>query len=150
MAIASQIHKFMAKASASWVELADEFEKLLILDNTKGILLEDEKFPQSRKLFWMLNKIEELLPMITDEIVQWNWFRDSNNFKSPADDFFEEKDWVGRIVSKEKQITAFQQKVWKIEKIVPRLEDSILRFQAIRERARSLRDGVGFKHTNIL
>ena len=40
--------------------------------------------------------------MITDEIVQWNWFQDPNNFKSPADDFFEEKDWVGRIVSKEK------------------------------------------------
>jgi len=148
MAIASQIHKFMAKASASWGELADEFEKLLILDNTKGILLEDEKFPQSQKLFWMLNKIEELLPMIKDEIVQWNWFRDSNNFKSPADGFFEETDWVGRIVSKEKQITEFQEKVWKIEKIVPRLEDSILRFQAIRERASSLRDGLDFKHTN--
>ena len=87
--------------------------------------------------------------MITDEIVQWNWFRDSNNFKSPADGFFEETDWVGRIVSKEKQITEFQEKVAEIEKIVQRLEDSKLRFRAIRERARSLRDGVGFKHTHI-
>jgi hypothetical protein len=145
MAITRKIHTFMARASASWVELADEFEKLLVLDETKGILLEDEKFSQSQKLFWMLNKIEELLPMITDEIVQWNWFRDSNNFESPIDSFFELKDRRGRIVSKETQITEFRKKLSEIEKILPRLEDSKLRFQAIRERARSLRDGVGFK-----
>jgi hypothetical protein len=42
MAITRKIHTFMARASASWVELADEFEKLLVLDDTKGILLEDE------------------------------------------------------------------------------------------------------------
>jgi hypothetical protein len=97
----------------------------------------------------MLNKIEELLPMITDEIVQWNWFRDSNNFESPADDFFDIVNWAGRMVLKEIQITEFQEKVAEIEKIVQRLEDSKLRFRAIRERARSLRDGVGFKHTHI-
>jgi hypothetical protein len=146
-AITKQIHSFMARASGSWIELADEFEKLLVLDDAKGILLEDEKFSQSQKLFWMFNKIDEILPMITDEIVQWSWFRDSNNFESPADDFFELKGWGGNIVSKEKQITTFQMKVAEIEKILPRLEDSKLRFQAIRERARSLRDGVGFKHT---
>jgi hypothetical protein len=83
----------------------------------------------------VLNKIEELLPMITDEIVQWNWFRDSNKFESPSDDFFERKDRRGRIVSKETQITEFRKRLSEIEKILPRLEDSKLRFQAIRERA---------------
>jgi hypothetical protein len=148
MVIIKQIHSFMAKASGSWVELADEFENLLVLNDTKGILLEDEKFSQSQKLFWMLNKIDEVLPMITDEIVQWNWFRDSNNFeKLAADHMVELKD--GRIVSGLAQRREFQDKLVEIEKILPRLEDSKLRFQAIRERARSLRDGVGFKQPNI-
>jgi hypothetical protein len=145
MTIAIQIHSFMAKASGSWVELADEFEKLLVLDDSKVISLEDEKFSQSQKLFWMLNKIDQVLPMITDDIVQWIWFRDSNNFESPADDFFELKDDWGTIVSKENQITEFQEMLAEIEKIVQRLEDSKLRFQTIHERARSLRDGVSFK-----
>jgi hypothetical protein len=147
MAIATQIHAFMAKASGSWVELADEFEKLLVLDDTKGILLEDEKFSQPQKLFWMLNKIEEILPMITDGIVQWNWFRDSNKLKYLADDdFFEIKNRAGEVFEvKEDQMTALQETLAEMEKIVQRLEDSKSRFEAIRERARSLRDGVRFK-----
>jgi hypothetical protein len=54
------------------------------------------------------------------------------------------KGWVA-MLSKDNQIVEFQEEVAEIEKIVQRLEDSKLRFQAIRERARSLRDGVGFK-----
>jgi hypothetical protein len=95
----------------------------------------------------MLNNIDEVLPMITDDIVQWNWFRDSNKLESPAnDDFFEIKDWSGEIYkSKEEQMTVFREKLVEIEKIVQRLEDSKLRFEAIRERAHSLRDGAGFR-----
>ena len=140
----------MTKASVSWVQIADEFEKLLVLDDTKGILLEDEKFSQSQKLFWMLNKIEEFLPMITDVAVQWTWFRDANYLESLVDDdFFEGRDWRGKIISKDKQQAEYHKKLSEIKKLIQRLEDSKLRFQAIRERARSLRDGVGFKHTSI-
>jgi hypothetical protein len=86
----------LATASGSWVELADEFEELLVLDDTSELLPEDEKFLQSQKLFWILNKIDELLPMMSDEIIQWTWFRDSNNLGPlTSADLSDEKDSVG-------------------------------------------------------
>lgn len=116
----------MAIASGSWVELADEFEELLVLDGTSEILPEDEKFLQSQKLFWILNKIDELLPMISDEIIQWTWFRDSNNLGPlTSADFSDEKDRVGNILknTKERQLKKLQDNLLEIEKILPRLED---------------------------
>jgi hypothetical protein len=44
LAITKQIHSFMAKASGSWVELADEFEKLLVLDDTKEFYPKTKSF----------------------------------------------------------------------------------------------------------
>ncbi|KAH8777269.1 hypothetical protein BGZ57DRAFT_351768 [Hyaloscypha finlandica] len=142
MTTATQIYEFMEKASVSWVELADEFEKLLIQGDAKEIWL-DEKFSQSRQLFWMLNKIEQIIPMITDVTVQWDWFRNSNKLESLTDDdYFDAWDSVGNIVFNDDQKSNLQTQFSEIREILKRLGDSKLRFEAIRERARSLRDGI--------
>jgi hypothetical protein len=51
-------------ASRSWVEIEESFERLLAGSLTEKLLAEDNKFSQSQKLFWLINKIDSILLMI--------------------------------------------------------------------------------------
>jgi hypothetical protein len=137
--LAAHVHWFMEMASNSWVKIGDYLEQLLILDGIEQVLVEDGKFSQSQKLFWIINKVDELLPMIADAVTQGEWYQKANQLKllGNIDQQFEQLADSDPLHRK-----YLQDKVQDIEELKGRLEDSYKRFEAVRERARSLRDGV--------
>ena len=79
------IAETMEAATRSWVTIALYMEQLLTSDNTDHVLIEDDDFSQSKKLFWIISKIDQILPMIADTIAQWNWFSETNNLSQAND-----------------------------------------------------------------
>jgi hypothetical protein len=68
------IHFLIQTASESWADVRDAIEQLLAGSIGEEALAEDDKFSQSQKLFWVINKIDSILPMIADAVTQWNWY----------------------------------------------------------------------------
>lgn len=112
-------------ASQSWVKVGDDFEQLLAGSFVEEMLAEDDKFSESQKLFWIINKVDSILPMIADAVVQWNWYMDANDLRSNPRD-----------------MPRFKEKLVAIEVLIQRLQSSQRGFEDMRDRARSLRDGV--------
>jgi hypothetical protein len=140
------IHQFMQSASQSSIRIADEFEELLDPDDLSQILIEDDKFSRSQMLFWLINKIDEILPMITDAVAQWEWYRQPTRLAEMTGNNFnyvkttEDPDWDWNL-PKRKEV--FDKQIHEIDKHTEELQYSIKRFEAMRERAKALRDGVG-------
>jgi hypothetical protein len=62
---------FMDLAHRSSVKLGDELVDLLAFDDREKLLYEDAKFSQTQKLFWMINIVDEVVPMMKDAVEQW-------------------------------------------------------------------------------
>jgi len=129
-------HKFMETASHCWDEIADYLEgEVMTAANDDVILHENGTFSQSTRLFWIINTIDESLPIIIDSVMQWDRFWKIAESIADSDlDLF-----TGYYTFSKEE---FGVMIQKIEDLKRRLWNSDLRFKAIRERARSLRDGV--------
>ncbi|KAE9366522.1 hypothetical protein N431DRAFT_471572 [Stipitochalara longipes BDJ] len=125
------IHYFIETASQSWMEIKEIFEELLAGSFAEEMLAEDDKFSLSQKLFWIINKIDYILPMITDAVVQWDRYMDAHNLRINHLD-----------LCKAGTIKLFEEKVAEIKVLIHRLQISQEDFEAMRDRARSLRDGL--------
>ena len=143
------IHRFVKMATRSWVEIEESFERLLAGSLTEKLVAEDKEFSQSHKLFWLINKIDGIVPMIADAITQWEWYLDVNGLDSKFDAlrqilFFGEVREGADLHEYQRQetIKKFNKKVAAVEVLMKRLRNSQRRFEAMRDRARSLRDGV--------
>ena len=108
-------------------------EQLLPSTNTNQALSQNGDFSESERLFWIINKVDQILPMITDALEQWRWFSEAhnlhngrNNLSPPVED--------GGLPS--------QKDLEPILEQIRRLKACQRAFEALRERARSLRDGV--------
>ncbi len=163
----STIHTAMESASRSWVDLGDHLEQLLAPNNPEELLLDDEEFSQSQKCFWVINTIDLIDPMIRDAIQQWEWYRSRRKLDClPESDLIihvaeagfrdEEEEKVALFTEQEKMEYVargrdeMQRMVGEIEGIKHSLLNSQRRFQSIRDRATSMRDGVSIDHPNYV
>jgi len=128
------IKECLETATRSWGEVALYMENILTSGDTKQILFEDKTFSRSTILFWMISKIDQILPMISDATAQWAWFARGNylfqNVSSVPSTPFED----GGLPTPEMLEPILVQ--------IRRLNDCKAEFEELRERARSLRDGV--------
>lgn len=166
--MARAIRSFMDTAHHSWEHIGRHLERLLPPPDSDELLQEDHKFSQSQKLFWIINKVDEIMPIISDGIEQWDWFREKKRLASLYD-----YDLMDRVVYIEDEIVDGATKhspprvnrdemrirvnreemrlsVKSIDEIKQRLLKSAERFKAVRERALSLRDGVSVHIENKL
>ncbi|KAN0101488.1 hypothetical protein V8E51_011998 [Hyaloscypha variabilis] len=138
-AMLQAIKECMEVATRSWTKIATHMEQLLTSGNTKQILIEDNNFSQSTKLFWIISKIDQILPIISDATKQWVWFAQANNL-------YRDIEWSSPPMS--------QGGLPNLEELKPimeqlqRLNDCKKEFEELRERARSLRDGI-FSLTSV-
>jgi hypothetical protein len=144
------IDKFHQMAYASWVELGDYLEAQLSSSKTSVLVHkrvgDDEIIKASMDFFWIINKIDEILPIITDTKDQWEWFWAANKPFSTRDNEL----WSLRCLAaqehqdewKEKQRIYLADRIRGIEDHQRRLEGCYDRFKKIRETALSLREGV--------
>jgi hypothetical protein len=69
------------RASISWSQTADHLESLPSFGRLSGLVVKDNEFYESEKLFWMINKIGEILPVIEDSSIQREWFEMQSTLK---------------------------------------------------------------------
>jgi hypothetical protein len=148
MMLAVHVHWFMEMASNSWVNIGDHLEQLLVSGEIDQVSIEDDEFSHSRKLFWIINKVDELLPIITDAVTQRDWYQNANQLKLEALPQLDPPSHI-LITKRTNGMEDLRAKIQDIEELKGRLQVSYKRFEAIRERARSLRDGVGSFSQNI-
>jgi len=150
------ILQVMLQASDSWVEIATYLGKLLMVEGDNVAVIEDHEFSQSQKLFQIINQVDELLPTVEDTQTQWAWFKDMNKLPFAIDEIFsvrggrmkgqDESAYFGRdevyqeILSK--KLKECKDRLRRIDELDQRIRNSGEHLKAIRERARSLRDGV--------
>jgi hypothetical protein len=122
----SGIYQAMNCASRAWVEIGNHLESLLDQGIAEDLQVDDPDFSQSRKCFWVINSIDNFEQVIITAIEQWDWYCSANKLDR-VDESSDTKmlEWVAKIRAEQR-----------------RLRDSEKRFKALRERARSLRDGV--------
>jgi hypothetical protein len=143
----------MQMANSWWGEIADHLDQLIVFSDQDDKFT-DEKLLKVKELFWVISKIDEILSMISDTLDQWEWFRDSNKLTTAAGD--EGLSGRGLIpqgslspIPREEELKALhiirkdlEEPIHQINAVVNQLLGSYTRFEAIRDRARSLRDGV--------
>lgn len=121
--VLSGIYQAMSWASRAWVDVGDYLEQLLDSGYSEDMLGVDDDFSQSRKCFWVINSIDTFERDLANTIEQWDWYYKTYDLARQHDQKVIE--WVRKINAEQ-----------------DRLQSSERRFKALRERARSLRDGV--------
>jgi hypothetical protein len=142
-------------ASRSWVTVADHFEGLLDpIDPDK--LPTDADYSQSHTCFWIISNIEEFEPLILDAIEQWLSFKTKHKLDDEMQEFpleqleLPDKNETGDLSeSLENRRKEMIGKIREVETHTKKFEDSLRRLRALRERAKTTRDGVcRFCHTS--
>ena len=133
------IRESLEAATSSWVAVANHLECLLPLGDVEKLLIQDNDFSKSKTIFWIISTIDQILPMIIDTIAQWKWFSEANNLSKGNDPHFRSQ---GGLPD--------QKKLEPIIEQVRRLDNCKTEFESLRERARSLRDGVSIEKFSLI
>ena len=126
VATLSAINQALSWASYSWVKVVEVLELCLDFEQGNGELFADSAdFSHSRRCFWVINTVDDHENLIADTLAQWDWYRNVNNLREMARNDKNIDRWLDPIATN-----------------YFRLKDSEARLKALRERARSRRDGV--------
>ncbi|KAE8450746.1 hypothetical protein EG329_005659 [Mollisiaceae sp. DMI_Dod_QoI] len=134
MNMCTLINHFMEQAASSWMAVGQKMEELILfeIDDLNDILHDDGIFLQTQKLFWIIKEVDGILPMIRDAVQQWNWFYNTNGLSD--------------LGGNEQPYTSLHgdisQPINETNECEERLENAEKLFKEIRERAKSLRDGL--------
>ena len=139
------IYCFHKMAYNSWDRLGDHLELLLSAEKTSTLFNkrvgDDDVVNDSLDFFWIINKVDEILPIITDAIDQWEWFWAANKPLSTQDDEIW-LPWMEEVYVEEPVREGLAEKIKEIENFQKGFHDCYERFEGIRGRALSLREGV--------
>jgi hypothetical protein len=127
------ITESLEAATGSWNSIAIYMEQLLPPSDTDEILKQDRDFSLSKRLFWIISKVDQALPIITDALDQWRWFAEAHGLHKERDSEAPPME-EGGLPSHKDLETLLEQ--------IRRLNACQAGFEALRERAVSLRDGV--------
>jgi len=160
MAMLLVISRSLESASLSWAKIADHLEKLLKPVDAKKLPKDDDNFSQSHACFWIISNIEEFEPMILDALEQWASFSKKHKLHDELQDFplkllkmpdFDAY-WSKKGLSwhtPERRRKEMIKMIHYVEVSKRRLEQSLRRFQALREQAKTVRDGVCRLHPKL-
>ena len=144
-------------ASRSWVIVADRLEELLHPVDAEELPVDDD-YSQSHSCFWIISNIEEFEPMILDAIEQWTSFSTKYKLHNEMQDFPLEQLEMPDIDSphkeakregQERRREEMLERMHEINTHKKRLNDSLRRLQALRKKAKTIRDGVGTPHATF-
>ena len=122
----SAINQALSWASYAWVKVVELLELCLNFEQGNGNFFADSAdFSHSRRCFWVINTVDDHENLIADTLSQWDWYRNVNNLRELARNDDRIDRWLDSIATN-----------------YFRLKDSEVRLKALRERARSRRDGV--------
>ena len=119
----SAINRALSWASYSWIKVVDLLELCLNFEQSGDLFADSADFSYSRRCFWVINTVDDHENLIADTLAQWD--RNANNLRELARNDKDINKWLDSIATN-----------------YFRLKDSEVRLKALRERARSRRDGV--------
>jgi hypothetical protein len=161
MAMLIAISMSLEWSSHSWIEIVEQFERKLNPVDPEKLPLDDEDYSQSHTCFWIIGSVEEFEAIILDAIEQWVCFKAKYKLDDEMQNFLmeqlempdadserlEEATYADQAEFRRKQML---DKIAEIESHKKRLEDSLRRLRALRERAKIVRDGVCTPHAIFL
>jgi hypothetical protein len=127
-------------ATHSWDAVAVCMERLLPPSDTEKIIKQDHDFSLSKRLFWLISKVDQILPMVADALEQWRWFSEAHELHSRENSESPPMK-EGGLPSRKDLESVLEQ--------IRRLKACQDRFDALRERAQSFRDGVILLHPSL-
>jgi len=137
-----QIYQAISWASEAWVDVADNLEQLLVLKDPYNPFPDGQnQLAKSQTFFWIINLIEKMEPMIEDNIDQWEWFSAASKITDIKDEQLYDKETTFGIELKDerKRLDDF---LVQIGAAKVKIRKTQARFQNLRARAETLRDGV--------
>lgn len=126
VATMSAIHQALSWASYSWMKVTESLEQSLTFQSNADFFMDSADFSYSRRCFWVINTVDDHEHFIAETLAQWDWYRNQNNLREHARNDQNVDRWLDSIATE-----------------YFRLKDSEVRLKAVRERAKSRRDGVG-------
>ncbi|PMD34211.1 hypothetical protein L207DRAFT_588810 [Hyaloscypha variabilis F] len=145
IALAANINQLMEEAGEDWKHIATYFKDLLEISNPKNFHIDDKKFSEFLNVLWVIDKLDEILPMVRDSLEQWDWFRTGNPNLCPA---VEESPLSAREhirdVESDKHLLSkhLKSKLQELDKSRYDLENYEEKFKALQTRALSLKDSL--------
>ncbi|KAH6677159.1 hypothetical protein B0J14DRAFT_651052 [Halenospora varia] len=140
------VREYLQLACESRQIVEKELDDFLSENITQGVLAEDDD--QSVKLFWLMQKIDAILPMIADSVNQWEWYANGNKLKSTDDIQLNNilysygTEEIHDYLDPDYRLAYARSLVEEIESWKEQLQGAAKSFTIMRERARTLRDGI--------
>ena len=121
----SSVHQALSWASSAWVKVVTSLEHSLNLQSSNDFFADSPDLSHSRRCFWVINTVDEHENLIAEALAEWDWYRNMNELRELANRNEKIDKWLDSIATE-----------------YFRLKDSEARLRALRERAKSRRDGV--------